>query len=267
MISVNGVKIDAERRFPDGTFSFHIFEGFSDPVGSNAEVFWHYEREDEMVALYYIVKHLREYPSIRTIRLFMPYCPNARMDRKHHEYEVFTLKYFADFINSMNFQSVFILDPHSNVATALINNCHVMSPHNLIEQAIQAIDDPDLLLFYPDEGAMKRYSDMFKVPYGFGIKRRCWETGKIIGLDIVCDENIEGRNILIIDDICCRGGTFLHSAMALKERGAKNVFVFCSHCEHTIFDGELLKTDYVDHIYTTNSIFHKEHEKITVFSV
>ena len=112
---------------------------------------------------------------------------------------------------------------------------------------------------------MKRYSDMIKTPYGFGIKRRCWETGKITGFDVVCNADIKGKNVLIVDDICCRGGTFFHSAKALKELGAKSVSVFCSHCEHAIFEGDLLTTDFVDHVYTTDSIFHKEHDKITVF--
>lgn len=264
MISVNGVEVDTSHRFPDGTFSLHILGECAEPHKTNAEIRWHYEGEDELVALYYIVKHLRQRMAIENISLLMPYCPNARMDRTHHTPEVFTLKYFADFINAMNFQSVSVFDPHSNVATALINNCHVIHPFRLIHEVIQRIGDQELVLFYPDEGAMKRYSDAFRMPYGFGIKRRCWETGKITGFDVVIDTDVKDKNVLIIDDICCRGSTFFHSAKALKDRGAKSVFVFCSHCEHTIFEGELLKTDYVDHIYTTNSVFHKEHEKITV---
>ena len=265
MIWLNNQRIQLSNRFPDGTFAFRV----SCPDVANNEgeavIRWHYENEDEMAALYYIVRHLWQYPAVKSISLVLPYCPNARMDRTHHDYEVFTLKYFADFINMLGFKAVYILDPHSNVATALINNCKVLSPEPYIRKAMRDIDDPDLLLFYPDEGAMKRYSDMIKTLYGFGIKRRCWETGRITGLDVVCNADIKGKNVLIVDDICCRGGTFFHSAKALKELGAKSVSVFCSHCEHAIFEGDLLTTDFVDHVYTTDSILHKEHEKITVF--
>lgn len=267
MIWLNDRHIRINSRFPDGAFAF----GVSCPdVAQNegeAVLRWHYEAEEEMAALYYIVRHLQSHPVIKSISLYLPYCPNARMDRTHHDYEVFTLKYFADFINMLGFKAVYILDPHSNVAAALINNCKILSPEPYIRKAMEDMDDPDLLLFYPDEGAMKRYSDMIKAPYGFGIKRRCWETGKITGLDVVCNADVKGRSILIVDDICCRGGTFFHSAKALRELGAKGVSVFCSHCEHSIFKGSLLTTDYVDRIYTTDSLFRPHHEKITVFSL
>lgn len=264
MILLNGSKVPCEERFPDGTFAFHVFRQNASYEGK-AVISWKYEGEEEMAALYYLVKHIRMRFGIKDISLFLPYCPNARNDRCHHDYEVFTLKYFADFINSMRFERVSILDPHSSVTAALIDGCEVLSAEPYIRMVIRRIGDPELLLFYPDEGAMKRYSDMVKAPYGFGIKRRCWETGEITGLDVVCGTEIRGKNVLIVDDICCRGGTFFYSAKELKRRGAKSVSVFCTHCEHAVFDGELLTTGYVNHIYTTDSIFSKEHEKITVF--
>ena len=46
----------------------------------------------------------------------MPYIPNARKDRAHREKDVFTLKYFANIINSLNFDNVYVLNPHSNVS-------------------------------------------------------------------------------------------------------------------------------------------------------
>lgn len=267
MILVNGVEVLLKKRFPDGTFSFKIFAEDVVRSGAVASITWYYEGEDEMAALYYIVQHIHQNPVIQGIKLFLPYCPNARMDRTHHDDEVFTLKYFAEFINSMGFRQVSVLDPHSSVVPALINRCEVVSPVSYIRKALRAIDDPNLILFYPDEGAMKRYSGMLHIPYGFGIKHRSWETGEIASLNAVVDGSINGKKVLVIDDICCRGGTFLKSAECLKKMRAKGVFLFCTHCEPTIFKGELLNTDLVDHIYTTNSIFHGEHPKITVFPV
>lgn len=258
-------KIDLDKRFPDGTFAFHV--PTSCLASSNVSISWHYEGEHEMPALFYLTNHLRQSLGVKSISLILPYCPNSRMDRTHHEDEVFTLKYFAQFINSLNFDSVSVLDPHSSITTALIDRCKVISPEKYIQAAIKSIDDPDLLLFYPDEGAMKRYSGMIQKPYGFGVKCRQWETGQIVGLHVLSDTKIEGKNVLIVDDICCRGGTFLYSAKGLRNLGAKTVFVFCSHCEHAIFDGELLTTDVVDHVYTTNSLFGDKHPKITVFPI
>ena len=120
-------------------------------------------------------------------------------------------------------------------------------------------------MFYPDEGAGKRYSGMIPLPYAFGIKKRDWATGQIKGLDVAGDtENISGKNILIVDDICSKGGTFYFSAKKLKELGAKNIYLHITHCENTIFEGELLSGELVKRIYTTNSILRNEHELIEI---
>lgn len=82
-------------------------------------IVWNYESDAEMVVLYYITKHLKNAGFI--VSLYMPYIPNARMDRVKNNDEIFTLKYFAEFINSLEFEAVYVRDPHSNVSCALIN--------------------------------------------------------------------------------------------------------------------------------------------------
>ena len=70
--------------------------------------------------------------------------------------------------------------------------------------------------------------------------------------------------VLIVDDICSRGGTFYHSAKALKNLGAGEIYLYVSHCENSILEGDLLTSNLVEKVFTTNSIFTKQHEKITV---
>ena len=199
----------------------------------------------------------------------MPYVPHGRMDRVKTSEDVFTLKYFAEVINWLDFNSVTVLDPHSYVSEALINNIVIKHPNKYVWKAIESryIDGMDnLTMFFPDEGAMKRYSTMFNLPYAFGIKKRDWETGEIKGLDVSgMTDIIKGRKILIVDDISSRGGTFYHSAKKLKELGAKEIYLYVSHCENTILEGEVLSSGLIDRVFTTNSIFTKEHEKVEVF--
>ena len=113
---------------------------------------------------------------------------------------------------------------------------------------------------------MKRYSSMFHQPYVIGIKKRDWSTGEIQGLSISGrTELVENSTILIVDDICSKGGTFYHSAKALKELGAKEIYLYISHCENTVLEGDLIQSDLIKRIYTTNSIFTKTNEKVEVF--
>jgi ribose-phosphate pyrophosphokinase len=109
---------------------------------------------------------------------------------------------------------------------------------------------------------------MMKMPYEYGIKNRDWQTGEIKSLT-VADNGIDlkDRTVLIVDDICSRGGTFIHSAKKLKELGAAKIYLYVTHCENTVLEGDLLKDDLVEHIFTTDSIFRKSHEKIEVFQI
>lgn len=271
MITLNGKLVDIDS-FPDGTILMR-----QDPLdisGCDAHIEWRYENDREFLGLIYLVKHLRRLDYSR-IDLYMPYIPNARMDRIKNDEDVFTLKYFAELLNSLKLDSVAVLDPHSSVSEALIDNINPISPEHYICAAIGKLKDRgwfrwdticnELLMFYPDEGAMKRYSNLIRIPYAFGIKKRNWETGKIEGLDVAGEvDQIADKDILIVDDICSRGGTFYHSAKKLKELGAKDIYLYVSHCENTILEGDLLNGDLIKKVYTTDSIFTKEHEKIEV---
>ena len=254
-------KILCNNKFPDGTLALRVA-----PAKKNVPtrtIVWNYESDEEMAMLYYVTKHLKS--AGYSVILYMPYIPNARMDRVKNGDEIFTLKYFAEFINSLEFEAVCVRDPHSNVSCALINNLRVDNGFKYIVSAIGQIADPDLVMYYPDEGAMKRYSEMITDrPYAFGIKRRDWRSGDITGITLMNEEVIKGKNVLIVDDICSKGTTFYFSAKALKDAGAKDVYLYITHCENTIFKGSLIDTDFIKHIYTTNSVFTLAHEKITV---
>lgn len=261
MIRVDGTEL-VQKHFPDGTLLLNGCPSTKISVFLDHTVEWFFERNEEMITLMYITKHLWEHGA-DTISLVMPYIPNARQDRVKSINDVFTLKYFAEFINSLGFTKVTVLDPHSYVSEALINNLVVLSPKDFVDRAINLVS-PNLL-FFPDEGSMKRYSGMFCIPYAFGIKKRDWETGDILGLDVSGDvDRIKNSTILIVDDICSRGGTFFHSAKKLKELGAGKIYLFVTHCENTIFQGELLNSGLIETVFTTNSIYTSNHKKVKV---
>lgn len=267
MLLYNGRHVEISH-FPDGTIlmkqAVEKCEGHS--------IVWYFENNEELVALIYLVNHIRDRAGIDSkIYLLMRYIPNARQDRVKNPEDVFTLKYFASIINSLEFERVSVVDPHSAVSEALINNVEIKRPDVLIQLAYQKVladsGDTPILMFYPDEGAMKRYSSAVEMPYAFGIKRRDWKTGQIQGLDVAgAIDQIKGHNILIVDDICSRGGTFTHSAKKLKELGAEKIYLYVTHCENTITKGSVLYDGLIERVYTTDSILTVEHEKIEVIA-
>ena len=287
MIYLNG-NIITPTHFPDNTQMLHVFSY----QGEDANVYWYYENDEELVTLYFIVNHIRNVKKDVNIELFMAYTPNARMDRVKKEHEVFTLKHFAKFINDMKFNKVYILDPHSNVTPALIDNVVVIPWQPIVNEVlnkleVEGVKKEDLVIFFPDDGAMKRYDDrnVFgdKVSFIYGKKVRDWSTGKILSLevydssghdvgDFLAHSNIEGTTVLMIDDIISYGGTLAYSADKLKEFGVKDIYAYATHCENSVLDeekGELLKrlkNGTVKKIFTTDSLFNKESEYVTVIN-
>jgi ribose-phosphate diphosphokinase len=253
MIRINDKKIDM-KHFPDGTM---LIKYLAD--NESTKITWLYDNDEEYMGIFFLVKHLRTH-GVKKIELFMPYIPNARMDRVQNSDEVFTLKYFAQFINYLKFDTVEVLDPHSNVSTALIDNISVIEPTDIILNLLETVNsDGNTILFFPDEGAMKRYyhiASKCDIPYVFGMKNRDWRSGEILGLEVLGETDVvPGKNILIIDDICSRGGTFLHSAKALKDMGAADIDLYVSHLENAVWEGDMIKSGLIRNVYTTNSIY------------
>ena len=268
MIRLNGNVYHAEH-FPDGTQLLKVDESVWED--GKVECIWQYEKEEELVTIFFLTKHLQEKGA--EVSLIMPYIPNARMDRVKKDSEVFTLKYFAQLINSLNFTKVRVLDPHSNVSTALIDRLVNDSPKAYIAKVMDRIKEQvgDFVLYFPDEGASKRYSELFQCPYCYGMKKRNWEDGTILGIDVVDNGiDLKGKHILMIDDIIAYGGSLYYSAKRLKELGVGKLFAYATHVEKSVLHpekGKLLQSGLVEQIYTTDSLFLEQHEKITVLQV
>lgn len=269
MVKANGYNISS---FPDGTplVKKDLHTQLSMDV---VDIVWTFESMAELPMVIMIANDAKERGA--PIQLFMPYVPNARMDRAYRDEDVFTLKWFANEINKCGFSRVVVFDVHSDVAPALIDRCEVHTPINEICEIIKNTD-PDVI-YFPDAGAMKRYEDTVYWALKHtgsdsriihGDKKREWETGKILGLDVV-GEVKHGEKVLMIDDICSYGGTMFYSAKKLKELGAGDIDMYVSHCENSILDperGHLFDDPELIHmVYTTDSIFTGKHDKITVF--
>lgn len=269
MIKVNGEKIEVVK-FPNGE-SLIKNEGVLKDIKQSSympemtvEMTVKFESDEDLLHMMFVKKHIDEM-NLETV-LVIPYLPYSRMDRTEGE-TVFTLKYICSLINSLNFKKVIIYEPHSDVSVALLDRCKAEDiTLGLLEIVKEKLNlSSDDYIFFPDQGAEKRYSKHVK---GFklltGIKERDFATGWIKKLDVVGEKPNKDFRVVILDDLCSRGGTFMMSASKLKELGAKEIHLVVTHCEDTIFDGDILKTDLIDRVYTTNSILNKKHEKIDV---
>lgn len=271
MIKINDFEVP-QRTFPDGSWLLnkipHIFERFNYTI----ELDWRYEGEHELSLLIYLAKYLKENYPKTSLTLRMLYIVNSRMDRIYDRSEVFTLKYFCDIINSLNFDSIIVMDVHSNVSTALLNRVQerpLMELNKLIHQYNN--------IYFPDEGAQKRYSKVLDLSGKYvytGMKKRNWGTGTIEGLDVFTTlETPNKDSILMIDDICSNGGTFFFSADKLKKLGFNTIDAYCTHSERVVNDPDskiqlAFRNGLINKLYTTNTLLQNtDSENIIIYHV
>ncbi|GCD11694.1 ribose-phosphate pyrophosphokinase [Clostridium tagluense] len=261
MIYLNN-KLVETKQFPNGET---LIDSNRLNILKNNSIILKFENDMDLMNLMFLTKHL-DNTSVKS-ELVILYMPYSRMDRTEGQ-TVFTLKYVCDLINNLNFDRVVISEPHSDVCVALLNRVKVFNTSSYIAEKLMKdlnFGENDYL-FYPDGGALKRYSKQIKYDRILTAnKERDFSTGRIKKLTIEGTvPTLNSFRVVIVDDLCSKGGTFMLSAEKLKELGATDIYLVVTHCEDTIFEGELLTTDLIKKIYTTDSILTKSHEKIQV---
>jgi ribose-phosphate pyrophosphokinase len=203
---------------------------------------------------------------VKDIELFIPYFPAARQDRVMIKGEPLSVKVYADIINSMQFNKVYVFDAHSEVTAALINNCDVIPNHIFIEMVIKAIGN-NVKLISPDGGALKKIYKVSEFLGGVEVvecsKSRDVKTGRLSGFKVYNDD-LQGADCLIVDDICDGGGTFVGLAEELKNKNAGKLYLAVSH---GIFNKGFEVLDCFEKIFTTNSFKDFEGESVKVIQL
>ena len=187
----------------------------------------------DIIALLQLKTIIDEY-SPKTTKLILPRMPYAQSDRAMTPYECSGLKIFAQLLNSCNFDSIEVHDPHSDVTEALVNNLHIIPQHECLVQVPGFKANTYDFLISPDGGALKKIyksSKVLNVPVIEASKQRDVATGALSGTKIQATvDELEGKRVLILDDLADGGGTFIPLASKLKEElGVKQVDLYVTH--------------------------------------
>ncbi|WP_276379638.1 ribose-phosphate diphosphokinase [Flavobacterium sp. H4147] len=203
---------------------------------------------------------------VKIIDLFIPYFPAARQDRVMIPGEPLSVKVYADIINAMQLNKIFVFDAHSEVTPALLNNCTVIPNYTFIKEVLNRIGE-NVKLISPDGGALKKIYKVSEFLGGVEVvecsKSRDVKTGKLSGFKVYNDD-LEGTDCLIVDDICDGGGTFVGLAEELKKKNAGNLYLAVSH---GIFNKGFEVLNCFDGIFTTNSFKDFEGESVQVIGL
>lgn len=216
----------------------------------------------EAFKLILVVDAIRRVRPDIMINLNLPYLPFARQDRVCNEGEANGVAAIAKVINMLEFSAVALLDPHSDVPAGAIARCMIRDLSQVINApgALGWMNWANTWLVAPDAGAVKRVKALVKKLGAAGMitasKERDPETMELT--KIVFDEDPTGKTILVADDLCDGGRTFIGLSKAIKAIGEpKELHLWVTH---GIFSyGTEIVTEHFDTVYTTNS-FHYEAE-------
>lgn len=267
MILIDGREVQF-KTFPNGE-THVVAESIFDNVSVPQQIHFKYENDSDLIKLMLVKRHMDQSRYLVNPILVIYYMPYSRMDRSEGG-SVFTLKYVADFINSLDFRRVFVIEPHSDVTCALLNNSE---PYNINFDLLPKVEEmvgfnpADDYLFFPDAGAQKRYAKLNGYKQLVGFKHRDFATGEIKSLEVVGTLTGGVGKVIIVDDLSSYGGTFMFSAKKLRDLGFNQVYLLVAHAENSIFKKELLKTDLIDKMFTTDTILtdHKANWFTTMF--
>jgi ribose-phosphate pyrophosphokinase len=209
---------------------------------------------------------------VEHVELYVPYFLGARSDRQFQVGGVNYLKQvICPIINSQNFASVTVLDPHSDVLEACLNNYRKHDNHDLVKWALTLIDNKDgaqdrICLVSPDAGAYKKIFDVakkFKITNVVTANKvRDLVSGDIISTQVPLSPHDADKTFVIIDDICDGGRTFIELAKAIKKTRSLSSSVHPDNygkiyliVTHGIFSARYSQlSEHIDGIFCTNSI-------------
>ncbi|MBQ1176836.1 MAG: ribose-phosphate pyrophosphokinase [Paludibacteraceae bacterium] len=207
--------------------------------------------------------------SARKVIPVIPYFGWARQDRKDKPRVSIGAKLIADLLSTAGIDRIITLDLHADQIQGFFD-CPVdhLLASSIFLPYIQSMKLEDLVIASPDVGGSKRASSYAKylgvdlvLCHKQRAKANVVESMKIIG-------DVQGKNVIILDDMVDTAGTITKAADLMIENGALSVHAFASHGVLSDPATERIEKSKLTAIYFTDSIpLKKESEKIKVLSV
>jgi ribose-phosphate pyrophosphokinase len=193
--------------------------------------------------------------SARTINAVIPYFGWARQDRKDKPRVSIGAKLVADLLSAAGVNRVITMDLHADQIQGFFNvPVDHLYASNVILPYLQSLQLEDLVVASPDVGGSKRantYAKFLGCPLVLCNKTRA-RANVVSSMQIIGD--VEGKNVVIIDDMVDTAGTITKAADIMKAAGAKTVRACASHCVMSGPASERVQDSALEEIVFTDSI-------------
>lgn len=181
------------------------------------------------------------------ISIIMPLLYGGRQHRRNSRESLDCAQMLRD-MESLGVSDIITFDAHDprvQNAVPLVGFDNFFAYYQIMKSLTERFpalkfDKNNLMVVSPDEGAMARniyYSSVLGIDLGMFYKRRDYSTIINGRNPIVCHEyignSVEGKNIMVADDIIATGDSVIHLCKELKEKGAKDIFLIATYALFT----------------------------------
>ncbi|MEI6339469.1 MAG: ribose-phosphate pyrophosphokinase [Verrucomicrobiota bacterium] len=193
--------------------------------------------------------------SAARITAVIPFFGYARQDRKDQPRVPITAKLVANLIVASGVDRVLTMDLHAQQLQGFfdIPVDHLYALPVMISY-LRRLGLGDLVIVSPDVGGVKMasaYAQAMNAGLAIVVKRRKSAT-EIEAVTVIGD--VDGKNVIIVDDLTETAGTLVGAARILRSQGAKNIYAGVSHTVLTDLAVERLKSSEIKELITTDSV-------------
>lgn len=224
-IKLGRISID---RFPDGEASVQLLESVRghdtfvlQSVALNPDAY--------LVELLIIIDALKR-ASARSIAAVIPYYGYCRQDRKDKPRVPIAAKLVANLLEKAGATRVLTMDLHAGQIQGFFDiPVDNLCGKSILAEALRKFSPNNLVIVAPDVGSIKRaraYAKRFECELAVIDKSRISATD-VRALHIIGD--VQGKDVLLADDMCSTGGTLVSAAKACREKGANRIFAAVTH--------------------------------------
>ncbi|MCL4152439.1 UNVERIFIED_CONTAM: hypothetical protein GTU68_064249 [Idotea baltica] len=206
--------------------------------------------------------------SARHITAVMPYFGWARQDRKDKPRVPIAAKLVAKLLESAGATRIITMDLHADQIQGFFEKPvdHLFAS-TIFLPAIKSLNLDNITVASPDMGGSKRayaYSKFLKSEVVICYKQRK-KANVISHMELI--GNVEGRNVILVDDMIDTAGTLTKAADLMMEKGAKSVRAICTHAVLSGEAYERIENSKLDELLITNTIpLKRQIDKIKVVS-
>ena len=213
------------KRFPDGELYTRVLDDIKD---EEVTIVQSIRTDSDLICLLQLIDAVEEAHKTKVV---IPYLGYARQDKKFEPGEAISIRAIARSICAAGIvDNIYVVNVHNRGVLKYFDvNTKELDASPLIGDYVAKKEIPHPVIIGPDEGATE-LTKAVAAPYGFDYD--VLEKTRISSEEVEIkpkELNVEGKNVVIVDDIISTGGTISEATAMLKSQGAHDVYVACIH--------------------------------------